>query len=106
MKIRNKNTFKKIWSWFDDHTSTCMVVFSYVLVTAFVVTNIVLATLEITLPDTLIEAVFAFFGTELISLALIKMNKKRNDSKILISKSPLSDFYEDEEDADEDLQEE
>ena len=52
-----------------------VVIFSFVFVTIYVVTNIILSIRGVTLDSTLTEWVFKFFGLEMLGLSGIKISK-------------------------------
>ena len=59
--------------------STLVVIFSILIIIAFTLTVLYLSLNDKTVPDSLITCVFIFFGTELISIAGIKISKVKNN---------------------------
>lgn len=74
-KRRRKRKLKRIWTFFDDHMSQCIVVFAILTVLIFSILNIVLSLSGIELSSTLIEYFFKFFGFEMLALSGIKISK-------------------------------
>lgn len=65
----------KIWQWFEDHMSPCIVVLSFVLVLTFTIVDMVLAGFGIVISNTIEEWFYKFFGLEMIAISNIKIGK-------------------------------
>ena len=74
-KRRWRRRIRKIWKFFDNNTSQCIVVFAISTVMIFSIVVIVFALLGVEISSTLIEYFFKFFGFEMLALSGIKISK-------------------------------
>ena len=74
-KRRRRRLIRKVWKFFDENTSQCIVVFAISTVMVFNIVVIVFALLGIEISSTLIEYFFKFFGFEMLALSGIKISK-------------------------------
>ncbi len=75
-KAARRARIRKVWKFFDNNTSSCIVVFAISTVLIFSIVVIVLAVLGIELSSTFIEYFFKFFGFEMLALSGIKISKQ------------------------------
>ncbi len=66
---------KKIWKFFNDYMTPCIVVFAIFTIMVFSIVEIVLQVNGVEISSTLIEYFYKFFGFEMLALSGIKISK-------------------------------
>lgn len=74
-KQRFRRRVKKIWKFFDENTSTCVVAFAITTVMIFTIVDIVLSANGVTISTTIEEYFYKFFGFEMLALSGIRISK-------------------------------
>ena len=74
-KARRRRHIKRIWKFFDAHTSETIVVYAITTISLFSMLDIILALIGIQLSPTFEEYFFKFFGFEMLALSGIKISK-------------------------------
>ena len=74
-RARRRRRIKRVWKFFNDYTSECIVSFAITTVLVFSVVTIILAFIGIELSSTFVEYFFKFFGFEMLALSGIKISK-------------------------------
>lgn len=74
-KARRRRIIKKLWKFYDAHTSEVIVFYAISTISLFSVLDIILALNGVQLSPTFEEYFFKFFGFEMLALSGIKISK-------------------------------